>query len=70
MAKLVVLLYYQLLEMQSMNSMTKIERATNLALVGHHKQRRNNEPYINHPLRIAESGRKEHISEPKQAIRK
>lgn len=36
-----------------MNSMTKIERATNLALVGHHKQRRNNEPYINHPLRIA-----------------
>jgi len=25
---------------------------------------------LNHPLRIAESGRKEHISEPKQAIRK
>jgi len=24
---------------------------------------------LNHPLRIAESGRKEHISEPKQAIR-
>jgi hypothetical protein len=25
---------------------------------------------LNHPLRIAETGRKEHISEPKQAIRK
>jgi hypothetical protein len=25
---------------------------------------------LNHPLRIAESSRKEHISEPKQAIRK
>jgi hypothetical protein len=25
---------------------------------------------LNHPLRIAQSGRKEHISEPKQAIRK
>ncbi len=25
---------------------------------------------LNHPLRIAETGRKEHLSEPKQAIRK
>lgn len=28
------------------------------------------QPELNHPLRIADNGRKEHISEPKQAIRR
>lgn len=35
-----------------MNDLIYFERAINLALVGHHKQSRNDEPYINHPLRV------------------